>query len=273
MEKAVTLLQAKRPHEPERLPIVTGNTGSTTQLIFEQVKPQTRDVHTLLGYISALRLIMGSYAYCGTHLTKSKIHPQTDVMFFDFGTCLGYADDCMHRTLEIRLPEPQKLQWLRTRDERTRKIMAQLINEDWPGSEALADAMRQTAHLWEMEDRTVAAPSDADEHPPRQRPPRRSPSVRRGAGGSNGKGGGKATKGGGSSLQGVRQATFDDNKRKICGTFNSKVGCTSREHQCPKKARHCCNFKHADGSTCEGRVGHKDHNIWNCPHVTGTFSG
>ena len=65
VEKAVNSLQVKRPVEPERLPI--GPASAVATLIYEREKPQTRTVSTLLEYFSCLRLIMGTYAYCGTH--------------------------------------------------------------------------------------------------------------------------------------------------------------------------------------------------------------
>ena len=45
---------------------------------------------------------------------------------------------------------------LRARDEATRAEMAQLINEGWPGAEALQRAMTSLAHDWRMEDNVVA---------------------------------------------------------------------------------------------------------------------
>ena len=70
VEKAVTLLQAKRIVEPERLPVIPGLTGSSA-LIYEHDKPQTRQIYTLLEYFSALRLIMHTYAYAGGHRVES----------------------------------------------------------------------------------------------------------------------------------------------------------------------------------------------------------
>ena len=114
VEKAVTLLQTKRPSEPERLP-VPGTSSGTAQLVYEHTRPIARDVNTLLGYVSALRLICGTYAYCGSHVVDSKVSPGTPVIFFDYGTVLAYADDAMHKTLEIAIPEGAKLRWLRAR--------------------------------------------------------------------------------------------------------------------------------------------------------------
>ena len=86
VEKAVTLLQAKRIVEPERLPVIPGLTGSSA-LIYEHDKPQTRQIHTLLEYFAALRLIMHTYAYAGGHRVESKIRPGTHVVFFPHRHC------------------------------------------------------------------------------------------------------------------------------------------------------------------------------------------
>ena len=70
---------------------------------------------------------------------------------------MAYADDAMHKVLEVSMPEHQKIRWLRARDERTRAEMVYLINEDWPGGEALDAAVKKHAHFWDMEDKPVAA--------------------------------------------------------------------------------------------------------------------
>ena len=142
VEKAVTLLQAKRPVEPERLPVVPGLTGDSA-LVYEHTKPQTRHVSTLLEYFAALRLIMGTYAYCGSHVVVSR-KTGNKVKFFTWGATLGYADTALHKVLEIAIPEHAKLAWIRKRDERTRGEMAHLINDGASGDEALAEAMENT---------------------------------------------------------------------------------------------------------------------------------
>ena len=146
VEKAVTLLQAKRIVEPERLPVIPGLTGSSA-LIYEHDKPQTRQIHTLLEYFAALRLIMHTYAYAGGHRVESRIKPGTHVVFFPLGTAIEYHDTALHKTLEIAIPEHTKLRWVRYRDQRTRDEMAQLINEGMPGGEAILKALETQAPL------------------------------------------------------------------------------------------------------------------------------
>ena len=71
--------------------------------------------YTLLEYFAALRLIMGTYAYCGGHTVTSK-RSGNRVTFFTWGATLGYADTALHKTLEIAIPEHAKLAWIRKRD-------------------------------------------------------------------------------------------------------------------------------------------------------------
>ena len=155
LEKCINSLQAKKPTEPERLPI--GPVGSDASLIYEREKPLRRMIVSILDYFSALRLLMGTYAYCGTDMVPSQVTPGTMVEFFPWEVAHGYADDCMHKCLEMNLAEHARLKWLRLRDERTRAQMAHLINQGVPGGEALTQAWKEHAHLWDMEDKTVIA--------------------------------------------------------------------------------------------------------------------
>ena len=134
--------------------------------------------------------------------------------------------------------------------------MAHLINEGHPGGEASATAWKTNAHYWDMEDRTVAAETatsraalrDAEGSPS---PPRRQ--------------GGEKRKEAPRNLMGVRQAAVDSKKRKICGTFISKRGCTA---PCSKGLRHVCNVVAPDGKACEGRMGQPNHSAFHCPHAS-----
>lgn len=87
VEKAITALQAKRPVEPDRLPV--GPPGAPATLVVEREKPQTRTVTTLLTYFAALRLILGTYAYCGTHLVESSEEKGENGRVFPLGSCPG----------------------------------------------------------------------------------------------------------------------------------------------------------------------------------------
>ena len=167
----------------------------------------------------------------------------------------------MHKVLEISIPEPLKLKWIRLRDERTRATMAHLINEGYPGGEALDAAMAKHAHYWDMEDRTVAADTssglasmqDAEAAGSYIQPPRgqKRPAEGKGAGGKNPKGKGKG-----------KQASRDQQGRLICSAFNGRKGCKA---PCPFNQRHTCNVMASDGLACECRWGKPGHSAAKCP--------
>ena len=257
VEKCVSSLQAKRPVEPERVPI--GPTGGESALIYERERPQTRAVHSLIEYIAALRLLMNVYAYCGTDLVPSQAVPGSTVEFFSYEAAVGYADNALHKVLEVAISECAKLRWLRLRDERTRAKMGHYINQGMPGGEALALAWGEHQHLWDMEDRVAIVETREEvEAAPARRP--RSRSANR----SSGHGKGSKRKGGdvNNPLHGVSVSQTDNKKRKICGGYNAKRGC---RHPCPQGQLHVCAVVKPDGRVCED----KRHSAFSCPHVVG----
>ena len=254
VEKCVSSLQAKRPVEPERVPI--GPTG--TKLIYETERPQTRAVHTLMEYIAALRLLMNVYAYCGTDLVPSQVVPGTTIEFFSYEAAIGYADNALHKVLEVAISESSKLRWLRLRDERTRAKMGHYINQGTPGGEALHLAWTEHQHLWDMEDRVAVIETREEvEAAPPPRP--RSRSAARPAKKGKGRGSGSREE---NPLQGVRQSGTDNKKRKICGGYNSRRGC---RHPCSQNQLHVCNILKPNNKVCED----KHHNAFSCPHARG----
>ncbi|CAK0807283.1 unnamed protein product, partial [Prorocentrum cordatum] len=163
VEKAVTIEDVKKPLEKKQVPPGTGADERYN-------KPASKPVDSTLGYVAALRLLFGTYAYCGTHEVPSKKNSTEKVTFFDWGVGLAYCDQAMSRTLKVSIPEHAKLRWLRARDEATRTDMAQLVNEGWPAGEALTEALKREAHFWRMKDDTVAQPVEGDQ---RERVPKR----------------------------------------------------------------------------------------------------
>ena len=225
--------------------------------MYETVKPLSRAVDTPLAYISALRLITGAYAYCGTHEVPSKLHKDTLVRFFPWEVALGYADEVMDQVLNIDIPEEKKLKWVRLRDESTRGEMAQLINDGWPGGEALTEAMKSQAHYWKMEDKTVAAPVISDAPPPNIAEPlglKRTRDDRR-LGARSQSGGVPKQRKGGNPMEGIKVISTDKRGVKYCGKYNSFRGCSRHERDCPQNARHLCSFQIERGVAC-GRTDH-----------------
>ena len=158
---------------------------------------------------------------------------------------MAYVDDAMERTLEIGIPESSKLDWVRARDQATRSEMAQMINEGWPGGEAIEQALKNQAHYWKMEDKVAAAPREHESSPAslpkRQRLDDGRPQKKA------------------NILAGVSVCQTDRRKRKICGKWNGPNGCSSHEKDCPSRGRHVCNVKLPSGMPCE----RTDHNAVN----------
>ena len=250
VEKAISTLQAKRPIEPERLPV--GPAGASAALIYERERPQTRTVNTVLEYIAALRLLVGVYAYCGTDIVPSHVTPGSTVEFFGWEVALGYADNALQKVLEVAIAESAKLGWLRRRDERTRAKMAHHINQGMPGGEALTLAWNENLYFWDMEDRVMLGETrdEAAAKPPRRA---RSRSKPRAASGSNS---------GRHAMDGVRLSRTDNKKRRLCPAYNSKKGCKS---PCSFGFIHACNVVKPNGKVCEG----KDHIALTCPNRWG----
>ena len=160
VNKALTVEHARRPVESSKVPL--GPAGSNNPVHLETTTPPTRQVTTLLQYFSALRLLMGNYAYCGSYQAPSKSDTNKSVTFFPWEDALGYCDDTLQATIRIDIPEASKLAWLRARDESTRSEMVSLINEGWPGGEALHKARKIHAHYWRMEDKVSSSVQDDD---------------------------------------------------------------------------------------------------------------
>ena len=147
------------------------------------------------------------------------------------------------------------------RDEKTRATMAHLINEGYPGGEAIETAMVKHAHFWDMEDKTVAADTssslasirDAEAMGSHDQAPRghKRPAETKGAKGNS---------------AGMKFAQVDAKRVRICGAWNGKKGC---RETCPRGQRHCCNIVAPDGKACEGRLGPRNHKGINCPLLRG----
>ena len=63
-------------------------------------------------------------------------------------------------------------------------------------------------------------------------------------------------------MDGVKLSRTDNKRRRLCGAYNSKKGCTT---PCPFGFIHGCNVIKPNGKVCEA----KDHNSWTCPSRRG----
>ena len=85
-----------------------GGTGEN-QLYWETAKPPKRTIRTTLEYVAALRLLTGTYAFCGTHPVPSKTIKNAMVLMMPWEGALGYADWVMEKVIKVDLPEAAKL--------------------------------------------------------------------------------------------------------------------------------------------------------------------
>ena len=106
VEKAVTLQDTKCPQEKAKIPM--GGDGAN-QLFWETAKPQKRVIRTTLEYVAALRLLTGTYAFCGTHVVPSKQKPGQMVRMMPWETALAYVDEVTERVIKSELPEASRL--------------------------------------------------------------------------------------------------------------------------------------------------------------------
>ena len=113
VERAVTLQDTRRP--TDNLKVALGGEGAQ-QLYWETVRPMKLVARTTLEYIAALRLLTGTYAYCGTHPAESKIRPGHMVVFFLWEVALNYVDEVTEMVIKLEVPETSKVSWLRARD-------------------------------------------------------------------------------------------------------------------------------------------------------------
>ena len=130
------------------------------QLLVQTHYPRRRVVEGSLEYISALRVVMGCYSYVGSFTVSRE---GKNLVFFPWQDALAYADSCMSQALIMGRKlksEGALVAWLRRRDELIRADMAARINdlsEELTGAEALAKAMEEHKHLWNMKDGEVPA--------------------------------------------------------------------------------------------------------------------
>ena len=213
-------------------------------MIYETQRKSSRQISSCLDYVTALRVIMNTYAYCGTHRVAAADDAGKQIVFFPFEAALGYVDEVTVALQQINLKsEPERLAWLRKRDEAVRSEMVALINDGFSGGEAIGKAWSKLAHMWIMRDHTsIAASTDAELYcqpfPPAKR--------QRQEEGGKSQGKGKGNKQTGK----LRTSTKDRQDRKICGAFNSAKGCVRDERSCPQGGRHVCSVLGSNNIVC-----------------------
>ena len=164
-EKAKSQEENKITNEPVHIEVGSACAEGGGTLIYETQKKTCRTISNPFDYMTALRVIMNTYAYCGTHKVASSEDANKQVTYFPFEQAIGYVDEITVALTQIRLSsEAEKLMWLRKRDEAVRSEMVALINDGWTGGEALSRAWSKLAHMMIMRDGlNVSASADQQE--------------------------------------------------------------------------------------------------------------
>ena len=264
VEKAKSMEEAKVVPDPERTDMGTP-TGSGARLILESTGRASRRITTTLEYVAALRLIMNTYSYCGSHRLPdpTMVDPNSTVAFFPLEVATAYVDNVTLAVISMQgMSEAEKVAWLRRRDEKIRSEMVALINEGERGGRALQTAAKKYEHMWIMRDGDAAscleqplvAFTGLDQ--PDQRPTKRQ-RFDSGAKGAD-KGGKGWDKGKNlkqhqqqlSSAQPRTSTICPDTRIKVCGAHNGKRGCEKNPQYCPQQAKHVCNVVLPNGKLC-----------------------
>ena len=262
VEKAKSQDDDKYKTEPTDVP-VGGMLPDGTRLLLEHTRRSHRVVGSALEYVAALRLIMGTYAFCGSHMVQStgeallRDAPK-QVRFFSWAAMLKYCDEVMMYAIGAPVnSELERVNWVRRRDEMIRTEMSALLNEGIPGDEALATACSKFHHMWIMRDQSAVAPPVPQQLAIMDHTAgtKRDREEQKGKGKGKDKGKDKRPR----TDSGPRLASTH-NGQKLCGAYNAKRGCPN-EKACPQRARHVCSVILPNGSVClrsdHGAAGHE----------------
>ena len=255
VEKVQSLEDNRLASEPEKVDI-GAFTSDGSKLVLESARNLKRKVTDCLEYLTALRILMQTYAYVGSHMVPSATDPDRQIVFFPLEVAVAYVDETTMCTVAMRtLTERDRLDWLRKRDEQVRGEMVALINEGCSGGEALTRASQKLAHIWLIRDGATAVSSGEGSERRGQTRPRSEQ-----GGKSQGKNADNAKKGRTDALGGVKRVTTY-NGTKYCGAFNGKKGCVWNEQNCPQHAKHMCSVVLPSGEICRstrhGAAGHR----------------
>ena len=255
VEKVRSMEENKVAADPVHIE-VGGSGADGGHLIYETHRKLSRHVGSLLDYLTALRIIMYTYAYCGTHLVSSQEDASKKIVFFPLEQAMGYVDEATVALGQIRLStDAERMAWLRKRDETTRSEMVSLLNDGLSGGEAIKQAWTKMAHLWVMRDGLNYVAADA---PPEAQGLKRQRDDK-GKGGAKGK---AASSGGGQGgpRAALRTATKNAKGKKLCGAFNGNKGCSLDPRSCPQAGLHVCSVILPNGQICgSNRGGALDH--------------
>jgi hypothetical protein len=277
----------ERAPEPRRETQV----GYRAKLV-EDLSIDFRPVH-VVDYYWGLRTLTNAWALAGNFdvLSAKKLNRDNTPMMvkmMPLDVASNYADRCLRLAMSCVHPPNEVMLWLERCDLLTRTPMQQLVSERWPAGEALTEAIDKANLDWAQtknrgivsvhHDLADAASASAtlgifsgagmpqqhaikagtsallhgsplDDDARAQRPPKRDRDD-----GNRSKGKGKDGKNKDRKYK-VGQMSSTHKGEKLCGAFNSKHGCSSRdERKCPKGGSHkCCYIMDTTGNACLSR--------------------
>ena len=149
LKKIKSVLFAKAPPQQQAVELPGG-----VQLRFD--KNFDVLVSDICGAYFQLRILAFAWAFNGNYMVPSKTTSSNMVRMMDLSQALAYADDSLRLTLEFGGGD---VNWFLQRGLATRAKMATLIRRDWPASEALTAALRETYVDWHSHLKQQSSPS------------------------------------------------------------------------------------------------------------------
>ena len=247
-ERIRSIIAALQPKERHEAPV--GGSENAPWMVWEV--PKKMRIETVVDYYWSLRVLVHVWGKVGCHMVDSKLDPSKKVWCFDFNHGIAYADQALRQAMFFGGGFPHSLQWIESRDLKTRTKMMELQRLGHPPGEALTEALLSCREDWQSAGRLAPA-FQASEVPQ---------SVGSEGPGQASRGSGRQDRGKSRSSSRARGAR-QDQKRQFCTTApggkqfcrdfqNGK--CARDPNKCPHKALHRCNVKLPSGKACMSKT-------------------
>ena len=206
-----------------------------------------------------MRILANVWGKVGCHEVVSKLSPPKQVLFFDYNHGLLYADRALRQAMQFGGGYPHNLQWLESRDLKTRTKMMELQRLGFPAGEALAEAMKDCREDWQSSGRLAPAfqasevPASMGSEGPKTSDRSHSSRARSRSAQCRGNG---SQPGRGAVSSGY--CTTAPGGKKFCRAFQQGK-CSKDPNKCPDKCLHRCNVKMDNGKACMAKHPSSDH--------------
>ena len=195
-------------------------------------------VTSVLEFLTALKILVQTWAMCGLALRESKLSPGTKIKDADLSACYAYLDFVTEHAIGHQGQPSEVLQWLIHRDRTTRSRARSLYADGWPWSEAIQECVdKHCAVIWTCANLTLASGSVSAVRLPANQPDNRAVNAPE------------------RTIPKTRQSQLSIQANVTpCPHYNGPNGCSRKQKQCPLALAHVC-------SGC----GAWQHNIHACP--------